>query len=105
MLWDLRIFGLSNLIVTLLAAGLVYRATPNNVGKLSWISFLLLAAIALCVHMYVDSLSFFTILFDFYFGWSYPAALVFTFLYLYVRCRPFPKAGSRRASRHPSMAK
>lgn len=56
-------------------------------------SALLLVAIGLSVYFYIDGFSFFTILFDWYLGWSYPVLIGVLFISIY-----FDYASHRRAN-------
>ena len=90
--WDLRIFAGSNIVAAVIATWLAYREKGKAAKKTAWISFLLFAALVFCVFMYIDSLSFFTILSDSYLGWSYPILLFVAFIgSLYLDYRLVPK--------------
>jgi hypothetical protein len=81
---DLRIFSGSNLVAALVAFGCALRAKDRQVNWLLGVSGLLLASVAYGAYMYVDSFTYFRILFSTYLGWWYPAILAITFLGLYL---------------------
>lgn len=81
---DLRIFAGSNVVAAIFGTWLAVRTGGRRPGVVLWLSFLLLAAIAYCVYLYVDQLSFFKVMFNLHMGWSYPAFLALTFLGLYL---------------------
>ncbi len=84
---DLRIFAGSNIVAAAIATWLAYRANGKTTGKCALLSFLLLAAVAYSVSVYVDRLTFFTILFNSYLGWWYPVLVAVTFLGLFLEYR------------------
>ena len=91
LIWDLRIFAGSNMVAAVIATWLAYRPKGKAAKKTAWLSFLIFAAMANCVYMYIDSLSFFTILFNSYMGWWYPVLLVVAFIRLYLEYRGVPE--------------
>ncbi len=92
LMWDLRIFSGSNVVAAALACWLAYRGKEKTSKKLAWMSLLLLVSMGLSVLLYIDSFSFFTILFDAYLGWWYPVLLGIVFLGLYLQYDRAPAA-------------
>ncbi len=84
---DLRIFAGSNIVAAAIATWLAYRANDKTTGKCALLSFLLLAAVAYSVSVYVDRLTFFKILFNSYLGWWYPVLVAVTFVGLFLEYR------------------
>jgi hypothetical protein len=97
LVWDLRIFSGSNLAAALIAAWCAVWATGRQVNWLLGVAGLLLASVAYGAYMYVDSFTYFRILFATYLGWWYPVLLAITFLGLYLeyghRDQSPPKVG------------
>ncbi len=81
---DLRIFSGSNVFAACVAFFFAWRSPGRLSPHLIGISTLLLVAIGFSVFLYIDSLSFFTILFDWYLGWAYPVLIGLLFIYGYV---------------------
>ena len=84
LLGDLRIFIGSNIAAALIGIWFAYRATGKAATQMAWLSCLLVVSVVYCASMYIDRLSFFTILFNSYMGWWYPVLLIVTFIYLYL---------------------
>lgn len=84
---DLRIFAGSNVVAASIATWLAYRANRRTTGKCALMSFLLLGAVVYSVSVYVDRLTFFTILFNSHLGWWYPVLVAVTFLGLLLEYR------------------
>ena len=74
---DLRVFAFCNLIASSVAFVLAWRTTLEIRRSIVWFSFLILIAVIYCSYLYVDSLSFFRILFRAHFGWKYAIFLCF----------------------------
>lgn len=89
---DLRIFAGTNIVAACLAFGFAWRSPVEPTWRLKLISGVLLAAVVFGSWMYVDSLSFFTILFNNYIGWSYPGLLVALFYQILIRIDEFTQA-------------
>jgi hypothetical protein len=85
---DLRIFSGSNVVAACLAFVCVWGNRERPSLHLKVISCLLLLSIGLAVWLYIEDFSFFTILFDGYFGWWYPAVIGFLFIRFYVEAAP-----------------
>jgi len=93
---DLRIFLGSNLVASLVALVCAWRGRPDRLPRLLLVCGLLIASVLFSTYMYVDSFSYFKILFNTYMGWWYPAVLGITFLSLVVEHGPGEtSAGSR----------
>jgi hypothetical protein len=88
LLFDLRIFFGSNLVAALVALVCAWRGRTDRLPRLLLVCGLLLASVAFSTYMYVDSFSYFKILFNSYMGWWYPAVLGITFLSLVVEHGP-----------------
>lgn len=84
---DLRIFSGSNVVAAGIAFACVWFSRGRPSLPLRFISAVLLFSIGFATLSYVSDMSFFTILFDGYMGWSYPAMLASLFLYLYFNYR------------------
>jgi hypothetical protein len=80
---DLRIFSGSNVIAACIAFLWALRSERETTIWLRLCSLLLLLSTAFAAYLYIDSLSFFTILFNCYLGWTYPAILVFFFAWMF----------------------
>lgn len=72
---DLRIFSGSNAVAAILALLLVLRSRGETRKIFLWFSLLLVLAVLYSSCLYVDGMSFFTILFRFHMGWWYPVCL------------------------------
>jgi hypothetical protein len=72
---DLRIFSVSNLIAGLIAFVLAFRSHTKIRQPIVWFSFLMFVAVLYCSSLYVDDLTFFSILFRAHMGWWYPLFL------------------------------
>jgi hypothetical protein len=81
---DLRIFSGTNVLAGCLAFGCAWRSTGKPSSRLMAVSVLLLVATGLGVYLYINSFSFFTILFDSYLGWWYPVLIGMLFLRMYL---------------------
>ena len=103
---DLRIFAASSVAAALLATWLACRREGKQAKRLVPISLLLSASVAFGVFMYVDSPSFFKILFDTRLGWSYPILLVLVFLFSFCEYRATraPTDGDEGGSRSEAAA-
>lgn len=88
LLVDLRIFSGTNIVAAAIAFILAFRDTGRQDKQLAWISFLLFVALIYTLYLYIDSFSFFTILFNSYMGWTYPALMFIAFLSLYLKHAP-----------------
>jgi hypothetical protein len=88
LLFDLRIFFGSNLVAALVALVCAWRGRADRLPRLLLVCGLLLASVVFSAYMYVDSFSYFKILFNSYMGWWYPAVLGITFLSLVVEPGP-----------------
>ncbi len=86
-LGDLRIFTGTNFIAALLAAACAWRGNRKPRAPLVTVSALLLAATLFSSFYYIDSFSFFHILFDSFLGWWYPVLLTLIFTRLYIESR------------------
>jgi hypothetical protein len=86
---DLRIFFGTNCVAALLAAGLAWRATGRWRWHVLGTSVLLLGVLAVHVYLFLDRLTFFSIIWNAQVGWSYPLFLALTFGYLYFRIGRF----------------
>jgi hypothetical protein len=80
---DLRIFSGSNVVAACIAFVCAWRSPGRQALQLTLISALLLVAIGLGVYFYIDDFSFFTILFNWYLGWVYPALIALLFITMY----------------------
>jgi hypothetical protein len=87
LLVDLRIFAGSNLVAAAIATWLATRADGKTAGRCDSLSFLLFAAVAYSVSVYIDRISFFTILFNSHLGWWYPGIVAITFISLILELR------------------
>jgi hypothetical protein len=96
LLLDLRIFFGSNLVAALLALVCAWRGRADRLPRLLLVCGLLLASVAFSAYMYVDSFSYFSILFNTYVGWWYPAILGITFLSLVVEHGPARQVPSQK---------
>jgi hypothetical protein len=94
LLFDLRIFLGSNLVAALAALVCAWRGRADRLPRLLLVCGLLLASVAFSAYMYVDSFSYFRILFNTYVGWWYPAVLGITFLSLVVEQGPARQVAS-----------
>ncbi len=83
LIWDLRIFAGSNIIAASIGAWIAYHARDKISKRLVVMSFLLISTIVFCVFMYIDSMSFFSILTRSHLGWWYPVLLIGVFIGLY----------------------
>jgi hypothetical protein len=101
---DLRIFSGSNVVAACLAFVCAWRTRGRPSLHLTVISSLLLVATGLAVWFYIDSFSFFTILFDGYFGWSYPAVIGFLFIRFYIEVAPSVPAENAVSPTTPNHA-
>jgi hypothetical protein len=86
---DLRIFFGTNCVAALLAAWLASRATGRWRWHILGMSVLLLGVLALHAYLFLDRLTFFSIIWNAQVGWSYPLFLALTFGYLYFRIGRF----------------
>ena len=80
---DLRIFSGSNVVAACIAFLCAWHSPGRPSLQLILISGLLLLAIGLAIYFYIDHFSFFTILFDWYLGWSYPVLIGLLFITIY----------------------
>ena len=85
---DLRIFTGSNVVAGLVALVLLLGSPLRGVRQVEVFSIFIFAGVAISSWMYLDGLSFFRILFKWHLGWSYPAGIVTTAVYLYLRFGP-----------------
>lgn len=83
LIFDLRIFAISNLTAGAIAFSLIYRTKSKVRPTLVWYSLLMFAAVCYCTFLYIDSLTFFRILFRLQLGWTYPLLLGATIVVLY----------------------
>ncbi|MEM1083034.1 MAG: hypothetical protein AAGI48_02845 [Verrucomicrobiota bacterium] len=81
-LLDVRIFSGTNLVAGLIALILAIKTRDELTRPLVWLSGLLCAATLISIHGFIDSFSFFQYLIDWQMGWSYPAVVFLTYLYL-----------------------
>ncbi|MEQ1853136.1 MAG: hypothetical protein ABMA01_16280 [Chthoniobacteraceae bacterium] len=81
---DLRIFSGSNVVAACIAFLCAWRSPGRPSLQLKLVSALLLIAIGLSIYFYIDGFSFFTILFDWYLGWSYPVLMALVFISIYI---------------------
>ena len=72
---DLQIFSISNLIAGLIAFGLAYRSSSTVHKPLAIFSFLIFFTVLYCSYIYIDALTFFSILFRMHMGWRYAGLL------------------------------
>ncbi len=86
---DLRIFAGTNLMGALLAAYLASRAAGQWRWHVLGMSVLLLGTLLLHAYLFIDNLTFFRIVAGVRAGWSYPAFVAITFVYLYWRIGRF----------------
>ncbi len=84
---DLRIFSGSNVVAACIAFICAWRSPGRPSLRLTLISGLLLVAIGFGIWLYIDDFSFFTILFNWYLGWSYPALIGGMFITFYLESR------------------
>jgi hypothetical protein len=102
---DLRIFTGSNVVAGLVALVLLLRRTFRGSRQVEVFSLFIFASVALSSSMYLDGLSFFRILFKWHLGWSYPASLALTAVYLYRHYGPKqPRAEGSGADKRCSAA-
>jgi len=85
---DLRIFSGSNVVAACIAFLWAWRSGRETTFRIQMCSLLLLLSTAFAAFLYIDSLSFFTILFDCYLGWAYPAMLAFVFAWMFFDSAP-----------------
>ncbi len=91
---DLRIFAGTNVIAACIAFGCAWRSPAEPTWRLKLISGVLVVALAFGSSMYVDRLSFFTILFNRYIGWGYPVLLGGLFFQMLMQIDDFTKAAT-----------
>jgi hypothetical protein len=72
---DLRIFAGSNFCAAALALLVALFAQNKRLIPLLWFSFLMLLALFYCTYIYVDDLTFFSIMMKSHMGWFYPILL------------------------------
>jgi hypothetical protein len=94
---DLRIFAGSNVVAAMVDFCCAWRSLGRPSWQLTAISAVLLAAIAVAVYSYVNDFGFFTILFDRYSGWAYPATIGALFISIYFEYRSHLPRGERQA--------
>lgn len=82
---DLRIFTGSNVVAGIVALVLLLGRPLRGVRQVEVFSMFIFASVAISSWMYLDGLSFFRILFKWHLGWSYPAGVVTTAVYLHQR--------------------
>lgn len=80
---DLRIFSGTNVVAASVAFFWADRSGRKARFPLILGSSLLLLATAFAAFLYIDDLSFFTILSNTYLGWSYPAVIAFLFAWMF----------------------
>ncbi|MFC7338358.1 hypothetical protein ACFQY0_14285 [Haloferula chungangensis] len=82
---DLRIFTATNLVAALVALGLVLAARTRELKPLLKLSAMLLVATLLSLYAFIDSFSFYQYLFNWHMGWSYPALVSLSYLYIVMK--------------------
>lgn len=82
LIFDLRIFSVTNVITAAIALWLSLRSDPKTVARSSWISCLLMGALLYSVWLYIDHMSFFKIMFRIHLGWTYPIFILVAFVAL-----------------------
>lgn len=75
LVFDLKLFAVSNLVAVVLALGLAIGARDADAEKLGSFSIVMFLTTLYAAWIYVDGLSFFRILFRTHMGWWYPALL------------------------------
>ncbi len=102
---DLRIFTGSNVVAGLIALVLLLSGHFRGVRQVEVFSLFIFASVAVSSWMYLDGLSFFRMLFKWHLGWSYPAGVALTAVYLYRRYAPNqPQAEASDAGKRRSAA-
>ena len=81
---DLRIFAGSNIVAAGIAFACALRSPQDPSLRLKLCSALLLISVGFTAYLYINSFSFFTILFNGYLGWWYPLLLVVIFFRLLI---------------------
>ncbi|MEP4078243.1 hypothetical protein [Haloferula sp.] len=79
---DLRIFSGTNLAAALISFFLAFKARREVARPLIWLSGLLCVATCISIYGFVDTFSFYQYLFNWQMGWSYPAVVFLSYLYL-----------------------
>ena len=82
---DLRIFTGTNFAAGLISLILVIRARGEIAQELMALSGILCLATCISIYGYLETFSFYQYLFNWQMGWSYPAFLSLTYLYLLVK--------------------
>jgi len=87
---DLRIFSGSNIAAAFVALICAVLAPTPIRPLLLMLSFALVGGVVLCSWLYVDNMSFFSILTRMHMGWEYPAVLLIVSFYVW---KGMPKLG------------
>lgn len=82
LIFDLRIFSVTNLVTAAIALWLSLRSDPKTAARSSWLSCLLMGALLYSVWLYIDHMSFFKIMFRIHLGWTYPLFILIAFVFL-----------------------
>ena len=93
---DLRIFTGSNIAAGLFGLILLSSSRIGSSREVQVFSLVVFASVVISSYAYIDGMSFFTILFKWHMGWTYPVGIGTTAFYLYYQYLETNKQNRRR---------
>ena len=93
---DLRIFALTNVIASIIAAAMAYFSRGKLELRHALISLLLFGSVIYCIYFYINHMTFFNIMFKTHLGLLYPILVASTFIRWYEKFLQFFGSGDRQ---------
>lgn len=97
LIFDLRIFSISNLVFGLFALILAYRSRTAFSRPLLIVSILMFVSVIYCSYLYIDDLTFFRIMARTHMGWYYPVLLAIVSIRL---CKTYREVSALSETQH-----